>query len=335
MNKIITSLIALVFCLWKLHFQKEKKNNPRSKLSEGHDCILKSQIIAKSLTWFLLVESSCWILVTVNNLNILRTEKRWDQTHRTLWSVRQSCVTLCDSVDCSPPGSSVHGVSTGKNTGVGCHARLQGIFPTQESNQSLPHCRQILYQVSCREAQTGLFPKEPKCHSPGTFSGNKLHTGVFCGSPSTYSVACSLWSIPSEGLIFHSHAGTHSTVFTTIDSQGTSHQTSPISETPLRCICKIHGFMFSLTPWLSAWGCLFRSCLELRSGKALDCFLSDVIIPAGPQTILASAGKHHLPRIITKREEENVDIPIDNTCTVPACVTVSCVLPSPIWKPTR
>ena len=34
-------------------------------------------------------------------------------------------------MDCSPPGSSVHGDSPGKNTGAGCHALLQGIFPTQ------------------------------------------------------------------------------------------------------------------------------------------------------------------------------------------------------------
>ena len=32
---------------------------------------------------------------------------------------------------CSPPGSSVHGGSPGKNTGVGGHALLQGVFPTQ------------------------------------------------------------------------------------------------------------------------------------------------------------------------------------------------------------
>ena len=44
--------------------------------------------------------------------------------------VTQSCLTLCDSMDCSPPGFSVHGDSLGKNTGVGCHAFLQGIFPT-------------------------------------------------------------------------------------------------------------------------------------------------------------------------------------------------------------
>ena len=36
----------------------------------------------------------------------------------------QSCLTLCDPMDCSLPGSSVHGDSPGKNTGVGCHALL-------------------------------------------------------------------------------------------------------------------------------------------------------------------------------------------------------------------
>ena len=35
-----------------------------------------------------------------------------------------SHVTLCDSMDCSQPGSSIHGDSLGKNTGVGCHALL-------------------------------------------------------------------------------------------------------------------------------------------------------------------------------------------------------------------
>ena len=58
-----------------------------------------------------------------------------------LWSlgcccclVAQSCLTLCDPLDCSPPGSSVHGDSPGKNTGVGCHFLLQGIFAIQGSN---------------------------------------------------------------------------------------------------------------------------------------------------------------------------------------------------------
>ena len=49
---------------------------------------------------------------------------------------------------CSPPGSFVHGDFPGKNTGVGCHSLLQGIFPTQGSSPGLPHCRLILYHLS-------------------------------------------------------------------------------------------------------------------------------------------------------------------------------------------
>ena len=62
--------------------------------------------------------------------------------------VAPSCLTLCDPMDCSLPGSSVHGDSPGKNTGVDCPALLQGIFPTQGSNLGFPYCRQILYLLS-------------------------------------------------------------------------------------------------------------------------------------------------------------------------------------------
>ena len=40
-------------------------------------------------------------------------------------------------MNCSLPGASVHGDSPGKNTGVGCHFLLQGIFLTQGSNLNL------------------------------------------------------------------------------------------------------------------------------------------------------------------------------------------------------
>ena len=103
-----------------------------------------------------------------------------------LCSVTQSCLTLCDTMNCSLLGFSVHGDSPGKNTGVGCHALPQGIFPTQEPrspalqedslpsespgklkntgmgslsllpgifptqelSQDLLHCREVLYQLS-------------------------------------------------------------------------------------------------------------------------------------------------------------------------------------------
>jgi len=62
--------------------------------------------------------------------------------------VTQSCSTLCNPVDCSPPGSSVHGDSPGKNTGVGSLSLLWGIFLTQGSNPGILHCRRILYHLS-------------------------------------------------------------------------------------------------------------------------------------------------------------------------------------------
>ena len=42
----------------------------------------------------------------------------------------QSDRTLRNPMDCRPPGSSVHRILQARNTGVGCHALLQGIFPT-------------------------------------------------------------------------------------------------------------------------------------------------------------------------------------------------------------
>ena len=55
--------------------------------------------------------------------------------------VSQLCPTLCDPMDSSLPGSSVHGDSPDKNTGVGCCFLLQRIFLTKGSNPSLMHCR--------------------------------------------------------------------------------------------------------------------------------------------------------------------------------------------------
>ena len=66
-------------------------------------------------------------------------EKLKEDFKYVLCLVTQLCPTLCDPMDCSPPGSSVPGDSPGKNTGVGCHLLLQGIFPTQGLNPHLLH----------------------------------------------------------------------------------------------------------------------------------------------------------------------------------------------------
>jgi len=61
----------------------------------------------------------------------------------------QSSPTLCDPVDYRSQVSSVPSDSLSKNTGVGCHSLLQGIFLTQNRlNPGLLHCRQILYHLS-------------------------------------------------------------------------------------------------------------------------------------------------------------------------------------------
>ena len=69
-------------------------------------------------------------------------------------SCSQSCPTLWDPVDYRPPGSPVHGDSPVKNTEAGCQALLQGVYPTQGSNPSLPHCRRILYCLSHQGSPT-------------------------------------------------------------------------------------------------------------------------------------------------------------------------------------
>ena len=56
-----------------------------------------------------------------------------------LGEVAQSCPTLCDPVDCSPPGSSVHWISQERIPEQGCHFFLQGIFLTQGLNLYLLH----------------------------------------------------------------------------------------------------------------------------------------------------------------------------------------------------
>ena len=82
-----------------------------------------------------------------------------------MYLVAQSCPTLCDLMDCSPPGSSVWD-SPGKNTGVGCHALLQGILE-EGLNPGLLHCRHILYHLSHQGS-----PEERKmdCYSMGIVS---------------------------------------------------------------------------------------------------------------------------------------------------------------------
>ena len=108
-----------------------KKGNTK-KCSNYHTIVLishPSKVMQKS---FKLGFSTTW----TENLQMykLGLEKA------VLCLVTQSCLTVCNPVDCNPPGYSVHQDSPGKNTGLGCYALLQGIFPTQGSHPGLLHC---------------------------------------------------------------------------------------------------------------------------------------------------------------------------------------------------
>ena len=97
--------------------------------------------------------------------------------------VTQSCPTLCDPMDCSPPGSSVHGDSPGKSTRMGCHTLLQGTFPMQGSKLGLPRHRWwILYHLS-------EPPGKPKNTGMDSLS---LHQGIFLAQESALSTHISV-----------------------------------------------------------------------------------------------------------------------------------------------
>jgi len=93
--------------------------------------------------------------------------------------VNQSHPALCHPMDCSPPSSSVHGDSPGRNTGVGCHALfLQEIFPTQGLNPGLLHGSQILLP-----SERAGKPKNTEADSLSLFQGSsqpRNQMGVSC-----------------------------------------------------------------------------------------------------------------------------------------------------------
>ena len=77
-----------------------------------------------------------------------------------------------DSLPAEPQGKP-------KNTGVGSLFLLQWIFPTQESNQGLLHCRQILYQLSCQGSPSANQPPSPESESSSVMSDSLRPSGLY------------------------------------------------------------------------------------------------------------------------------------------------------------
>ena len=88
--------------------------------------------------------------------------------------------------------------SSGKNTGVGCHSLLQGIFPNQGLNPGLPHCRQILYQLSHKGSPRILewvaYPFSSGSSWPRDWSGVSCIAGGFF----------TIWAIREDKTMFSS-----------------------------------------------------------------------------------------------------------------------------------
>ena len=83
--------------------------------------------------------------ITTSNSHMVKSK----HSHGSKRVSRSVCLTLSDPMDCSSPGSSVHGIlCPGKNSGVGSHSLLQGIFLTQGLKPRLLRCKQILYRLS-------------------------------------------------------------------------------------------------------------------------------------------------------------------------------------------
>ena len=150
--------------------------------------------------------------------------------------VAQSCLTLCDLMDCDPvPARLLCPWSfPGKNSVVSCYSLLQGIFPTQGSNPGLPHCRWILYQLSHkgnpRILEWVLFSFPPP--------GDLPDPGIEPGSP-----ALQTDSSPSEPSgTLKSESESHSVVSDSLRSHGIySPWNSPGQDTGVGSLSLLQG----------------------------------------------------------------------------------------------
>ena len=141
-------------------------------------------------------------LVDTESEGVCRTSRERIETY-ILWSesASQSCLTLCEPMDCSPPGSFCPLNSPGKNIRVGSHSLLQGIFPTKGSNPHFLHYRQILYHLNHQGSlHTHSVQFSHSVMSDSLWTHESQHARPPCPSPTpgVYSDSCPLsrWCHP-------------------------------------------------------------------------------------------------------------------------------------------
>ena len=74
--------------------------------------------------------------------------RKYTPSSRIESEVAQSCLTLCNPIDCSLPGSFIHEIFQARLMEWVAFSFSRGIFLTQGSNPDLLHCRQIIYDLS-------------------------------------------------------------------------------------------------------------------------------------------------------------------------------------------
>jgi len=138
----------------------------------GRDALVTWWALSGQQPW---LPMSCWHCPQSLSPSLRHIHTSHIYTHRSCL-VAQSRLTLCNPMDCSLPGSSVLGIFLGKNTGVGCHFLLQGIFLTR--NRTYISCigSQILYLWASREAHiyTRVLSHQ-SCQSCPTLCNSSVH----------------------------------------------------------------------------------------------------------------------------------------------------------------
>ena len=140
MNLKLTNVLNYMYHIFFIHSPVD------GHLDEFHDLtILDNAAIKVGVHVSFWIRLSLGISPVVGLLGIA-----WVHVHSL-----QSCPTLCDPMDCNLQVSSVHGILQARILEWVVNALLQGISPTQESNEHLVHllhCRQIVYSWATEEA---------------------------------------------------------------------------------------------------------------------------------------------------------------------------------------
>ena len=116
----------------------------------------------------------------------------------------QSCATLCDPMDCSPPGSSVHGNSPGKNTGVGGHALLHRFLYYRFLFFYCPLSPIHFLWAYLEEDMFSHISLHRNLHSSGEAAGDEKHPEVHTAGlhvdPALpgYPSSCPYWGLPGH-----------------------------------------------------------------------------------------------------------------------------------------